>query len=84
MQIGGQYGKPLLDKWFSEVDYFITNHIHPSLTVREQSMLERERAEITRMITQRIEKRAQDTSVFKTFSNTMNPVEFEAFCAEQL
>jgi predicted DNA-binding transcriptional regulator AlpA len=28
------YGKPMLDKWNSEVEYFITHHVRPSLSQR--------------------------------------------------
>lgn len=78
------YGKPILDKWIVEKNYFINQHIAPSLTIQEQAILGRERAEITQVISQRIEQVAQYRAVFETFSDRMTPVEFESFCAEQL
>jgi restriction system protein len=77
------YGKVLLEKWHAEIDYFITEHIRPRLTIPQQSILERERVEIARMIMLRAEQ-AQQAPVFKAFSETMTPTEFEAFCAEEL
>ena len=78
------YGKPVLEKWHSEIDYFITEHIRPSLTIKQQSMLESTRADIKRMIMSRAESVTQQTPIFKAFSGTMKPRESEAFCAEQL
>ena len=49
------YGKPMLDKWYKEIEYFITHHIEPSLTSGEQSVLDNEWSDIARTITERIE-----------------------------
>jgi restriction system protein len=78
------YGKPLLDKWHAEIDYFIAEHIRPRLSVKQQSILERERGEIVRLIMLCAENQTERSPVFKAFSETMTPTEFEAFCAEQL
>jgi restriction system protein len=78
------YGKLVLDKWADEINYFINQHIGPLLTIQEQSLLRRERAQITQIITQRVEALTRDRPVFGEFSNNMTPVEFETFCAEQL
>ena len=78
------YGKLVLDKWSAEIDYFITHHICPSLTIKEQSILEKERVEIARMISEHIETVAQNTPVSRAFSDAITPREFEVFCAEQL
>lgn len=78
------YGKPVLDKWVEEISYFITEHIKPSLTAQEQSLLKRERAGITQTVVERVEQVVRDRPAFDTFSDKMTPVEFEVFCAEQL
>ena len=78
------YGKPLLDKWHAEIDYFITEHIRPTLPIKQQSMLQDVRDEITCMIKARTEIQAQQTPIFQAFSDAMTPSEFEGFCAEQL
>lgn len=78
------YGKPVVDKWFAEIDYFIAHHIGPSLTIQEQSLLRRERRRITEMITLRVSEATHDRPLFEGFAENMTPTEFEAFCAEQL
>lgn len=78
------YGKPVLEKWIEEINYFINEHVGPSLTTQEQSLLRRERAGITQTIMQRVERVVHDRPAFDAFSDKMTPVEFEAFCAEQL
>jgi hypothetical protein len=78
------YGKPMLKKWTGEIDDFIGQHIVPLLTTREQSLLTRDRARITRVIVLHIEQAVRDRPAFEAFSDTMTPVEFETFCAEQL
>lgn len=78
------YGKQVVDKWMSEIDYFITNHIGPVLTIHERSLLHRERPRIAQLIMQRVANVTRDMSVFEEFSNQMTPMEFEAFCAGQL
>lgn len=78
------YGKPLVEKWVEEIHYFVKEHVGPLLTTQEQSLLRREKAAITQAIMQHIEQVVRDKPVFDSFSETMTPVEFEAFCAEQL
>ena len=78
------YGKPVLEKWVEEINYFINEHVGPSLTTQEQSLLKRERAGITQAIMRHVEQVVRDRPAFDSFSDKMTPVEFEAFCAEQL
>jgi len=78
------YGKVQLDKWSKEIEYFVTQHIGASLTTAERSVLEREREEIGRIISDRAERATRDMPVFQAFSDKMTPTEFEIFCAEQL
>ena len=78
------YGKPVLEKWAEEISYFINEHVRPSLTTQEQWFLKRERAGITKAIMQHVEQVIRGRPAFDAFSDKMTPVEFEAFCAEQL
>lgn len=78
------YGKPLLEKWHSEIDYFITEHVLPSFTSKQQLMLNGMRQEMFILIVKRAECFGERAQVFKAFSESMTPTEFEAFCAEQL
>jgi restriction system protein len=78
------YGGELLDDWLSEIEYFITARIKPSLTTEEQFGLARAQPEITDLICRRVEAERERNPIFRTFSPNMSPIEFEAFCADQL
>jgi hypothetical protein len=78
------YGRLVLDKWFEEVNYFIDEHVRPSLTSGEQWLLRRQRSAITHAIAQHVESVICGKPVFEMFSDNMTPTEFEAFCAEEL
>lgn len=78
------YGKPVLEGWIREIDYFIDRHIKPALAAGEQSLLRRERVQIAQAITQRIECLTRDVPTLEGFSDDMTPTQFEAFCAEQV
>ena len=78
------YGKPRLEKWEKEVDYFIDHHIEPALTARERAMLERGYDAVARVIAGRVEDEAGGESGLDGFSEDMTPTEFEIFCAEEL
>jgi restriction system protein len=78
------YGKPVREKWAKEIDYFITQHIQPSLTAGEQAALARSHSEVAALIAERVEAAQQAQPAFRTFSDDMTPAEFETFCAEQL
>ncbi|HEV2215196.1 MAG TPA: restriction endonuclease, partial [Terracidiphilus sp.] len=73
-----------LDKWDTEVSYFIAHHIRPMLNSRLRSLLEREREAVGRRISQRVARVAQQRPAFSTIPASMTPSEFEAFCAESL
>lgn len=78
------YGKLVLDKWKSEVEYFIREHVRPSLSLKQQAQLETVRAEVERLVDLRAEEIVRSTPAFNAFSESMTAVEFEAFCADQL
>lgn len=76
------YGKPQMDRWVKEINYFITQQIEPLLTANERRMLEREGIEAE--IETRVKAAIQSQPVFREFSDDMTPAEFENFCAEEL
>ncbi len=78
------YGRPLLDKWTDEIDYFLTHHIEPMLTTREQDMLSFHRAAIADLIEARVEAQMRSQSLFRGISSETSPADFEVFCAEEL
>ena len=78
------YGKPQHDKWAKEIDYFISQHIQPSLTAGEQASLARNHTEVFKIIAQRVGAAHHTQPAFQNFSDDMTPAEFETFCAEQL
>ncbi len=78
------YGKPQMEKWRKEIDYFITHHIEPLLPPNELSILRRERAMVANLVDTRVEAAMQDQPALQAFSDDMSPAEFETFCAEEL
>ncbi len=78
------YGKPMLDKWHSEISYFITHHVVPKIRPNEVARLEQHRSKLVERIAQRVAVYAQQRPTVTTLSATMNGAEFEAFCASQL
>jgi restriction system protein len=78
------YGKPHMEKWDKEIEYFITNHIEPSLKPREHAEFKGNRVMIVNLIGTRVEAAMRDNPAIQAFSESMNPTEFEAFCAEEL
>ena len=78
------YGKPIVDRWRKEVEYFIDQHICLVLSPPEQQMIGRRREQLVGLIEQRTSIQMLRAPVFKEFSDRMTPPEFEAFCAEQL
>jgi restriction system protein len=78
------YGKPQMEKWEKEKDYFITQQIRPSLTSQELRALERDRTIISNLIELHVEEVAQSQPALIEFSDEMTPAEFEAFCATEL
>lgn len=78
------YGKPMLEKWYSHVDYFITHHIRPSLRQSQQPIVDKHWTVISQRILQWVEYAAQQRPVFTVVPANMPPAEFETFCAETL
>lgn len=78
------YGKPQADRWYKEVDYFLTQHVEPTLTGYRLASFRRARLECARLIASRVEAAMVRQPAFQAFSEDMTPAEFEVFCAEEL
>jgi restriction system protein len=78
------YGKPLLGKWNSEINYFITNHVRPALDADQRFLLERHRQSVAARIAQCVESAVQQRPALSTVSANMTGAEFEVFCADHL
>jgi restriction system protein len=78
------FGKPQMDRWTREINYFIQNHILCQLNMSEQEIFPNVRDEVVRLINEHTYTRTQAEPVFKVFSDQMSPADFEIFCAEQL
>lgn len=79
------YGKPRLENWAKEINYFVDEHITPRLTPREHWAFIREnQTSIVTAIHIRVEKEAKKNPAFLAFSDDMTPGEFESFCADEL
>ena len=78
------YGKPILDKWHSDVNYFITHHIRPALIPDQQKPAIKEHAAIFVRILQRVEGAAMQRPALLTLPSNLTPAGFEAYCAETL
>jgi restriction system protein len=78
------YGKPILDKWHSELEYFATNHLQPTLSARQLPLLASDRDGILQRIDLRVFNVAQSRPAFVSLSPAMTPAAFEAYCADQL
>jgi restriction system protein len=78
------YGKPILDKWDSEVARFINHHVLPALTPSQQKLSVNQLAAMSQRISQRVAYAAEMRPALMAVSESMMPAEFEAFCAERL
>ena len=78
------YGKPQFERWDKEVEYFISNHIHPFLSPSEVADLQKGGTRIDDLVRKHVAMAETRDPVFPTFSDQMSPSEFEAFCAEEL
>ncbi len=78
------YGKPVADRWLKELDYFVTNHVRPTLSVSQQVMLDRERAAVVQRIWQQVSNAAIQRPAPVTALAVTTPAEFEVYCAETL
>ncbi|SRR5579883_1382647 len=77
------YGKPKIERWGREIEYFITNHIQPHIRAGDLSRLQRH-TPIATLVQNLLEIDETRNPNMQTFSEEMSPSEFEAFCAEEL
>lgn len=78
------YGKPLLEKWHSEINYFLTHHVRPGIKASQIPLLEKHRSTVVERIAQRVAISAKQRPAVPTLPTNMNGSEFEVFCASQL
>ena len=78
------YGRPILDKWHSEVSYFIAHHVRPTLNPNRTKVLDKERAEVLRRICERVADAAERRPALTVVQANTTPVEFEVVCARSL
>lgn len=78
------YGRTKTEKWEDEIGYFLREHVVPTLRMRERRTLVRQHARAVARVGEQVTKAAATRSVFEAFSDRMTPMEFEAFCAEEL
>lgn len=79
-----EYGMPQTKRWMREVEYFIAEHITPTLSGEGKLLLTERREEVARSIVERTFQATKLQPLVASFSNCMSPSEFEQFCAEQL
>lgn len=78
------YGKPQMERWQKEIDYFIQQQVMPSLTPAYAKALQRNRINVLASIEQQVIAASTITKPFTEFSDNFTPAEFELFCAQVL
>lgn len=78
------YGRPILDKWYSHVDEFITHHVRPAVSPSQQPIVDKRRTIISQRILQRVKEAIAQRPALLTMPENMTPAGFEAYCAETL
>lgn len=78
------YGKPVVDRWLKELEYFVSNHVRPALNASQQGMLDREKAAVVQHIWQRVTNAAIQSPASVVTPVVRTPAEFEVYCAETL
>jgi len=78
------YGKPQLDKWHAEINYFITHHVRPGIKPSQIPELENRRSVVVERIAKQVAIYAQQRPAVLALPAIIDGAEFEAFCASQL
>ncbi len=78
------YGKPQMERWQKEIDYFIQQQVMPSVPPRYVKTLQRNRPNVVAAIEQQVVAATTLTKPFAQFSDDFTPAEFELFCAQVL
>jgi hypothetical protein len=78
------YGKLKVEKWAKELDYFISEHLRPTLTAEEQAALPQHESDLKIAIEMLVSTAIERQPTLRAFSDDMTPAEFEGYCAEEL
>ncbi len=79
-----RYGKPRLEKWTKESEYFLKEHVMPTLSEDEAGAVADQRIALGALVRRRVEESAKSRPAFAGFDRNFAPADFEVFCAEQL
>lgn len=78
------YGAVQSGRWEKEVRHFIETQIVPPLSPRKRLALQQRHSEFVQLIEHRVADAAANRPALQSLSDNATPVEYEAFCAEQL
>jgi len=78
------YGKPQMERWQKEIDYFIQQQVLPNITPAYAKALQRNRLNVVHSIDQQVVAASTVAKPFTVFSDNFTPAEFELFCAQVL
>lgn len=78
------YGNLKWEKWNKELNYFIFQHLQPTLTAEEQAALPKHGADLEMTVEKLVSSAIQSQPTLQAFSDDMDPIEFESYCAEEL
>jgi restriction system protein len=78
------YGKVDTSKWKKELSGFIADQIEPYLTKTQSKMLLQDWESLFSFIDDLVNEAAQKQPAFSVFDESMQPSDFEVFCADEL
>ena len=78
------YGNLKVEKWAKELDYFIFEHLQPTLTAEEQAALPQHSPDLKIAVEMLVSTAMESQPTLRAFSDAMTPAEFEGYCAEEL
>src|ERR1700721_1586663 len=76
------YGRPMLDKWHSHVDEFVTHHVRSAVSRSQQSIVDKRRAIISQRILHRVEEAITQNPALLTLPEKLPPGGLEFFCPQ--
>jgi HJR/Mrr/RecB family endonuclease len=78
------YGKLRVERWSKELDYFLSEHLRPTLSVREQAVFPLYVADLRAAVELLVSTAIESEPALQAFCDNMTPAEFEGYCAEEL
>jgi hypothetical protein len=78
------YGKPQVERWQKELEYFINNQVIPRLPAACARALQRNKFYVIAAIEQQVLAASADNRPFTQFSDDLTSAEYELFCAQVL